>query len=199
MDKIITAMMLGSLVRSFPSEALPASAAVDVLLFSANLKAAFRCRLRSNNLLPLVKLWCESYGLTVQVDQDGFISVAKSVELAIRVLEVDRSQEPHEQTLGLLFGYPKCCCEFVGRIGESKIDYLAEQIRQWKFDGEYRLIDPTDYLAGTSLICHLPCSPVCSASLKIARSALQFVCQHRLESGFERWSNWLRFHPANPV
>lgn len=198
MDTITTAMMSGSLVRSFPSEALPASTAVDALHFSANLKAAFRCRLRAPNLLPLVMPWCELHGLAVRVDQDDFICVAKSVELATRVLEVDRSPEPHERTLGSLFGYPPCCCRFVERIGESNIDHLAEQIRQWKFDGEYRLIDPTDYLAGTSLICHLPCSPMCSASLEIARLALRFVDQHRLESGFERWSNWLRFYHANP-
>ena len=192
-------MMSGSLVRSFPREALPSSAAVDALQLSANLKSAFRCRLTALALFPFVRPWCELHGLAVRVDQDGFVCIARTIELASRVLEVDRSTEPHERMLGLLLGYPLCCAESVARAGESNIDILAEQIRQWRFDGEYRLIEPSGYLDGTSLICHLPCSPVCSASLVIARSALRFVNQHRFEPGFERWSNWLCLHDANPI
>lgn len=198
MDPVTAAVITGNMVRSFPCEALPASAAVDVLHLSANLKAAFRCRLRATNYLPLVMPWCELHGFAVRVDQDGYICVAKTAELANRILEVDRSSEPHEQTLGALFGYPSYCCQSVARIGESNIDHLEDQIRQWKFDGEYRLINPSDYLVGASLICHLPCSPVCSASLEIARLALRFVDHHRLEKGFERWSNWFSLSHANP-
>ncbi len=199
MDTITTTMMAGSLVGSIPCEALPASAAVDALHLSANLKSAFRCRLRVPTLFSLVKPWCELHGLVIRGDQDGFVCVARTMELATRVLEVDRSAEPHERMLGLLLSYPRCCAEFVALAGESNIDLLAEQIRQWRFDGEYRLIDPSGYLGGTSLICHLPCSPVCEASLVIARSALRFVNQHGLEPGFERWSNWLCLHHANPA
>jgi hypothetical protein len=191
MDTIATTMIAGRVVGSLPRNALPASAAVDALHLSANLKSAFRCRLTAPNLFPLVKAWCERHDLGVQGDQDGFVCVARTIELVIRVLEVDRSPEPHERTLGTLLGYPSCSCDFVANAGESNIDLLADQIRKWQFDGEYRLIDPSGYLDGNSLICHLPCSTRCSASLAIARSALLFVTEHRLEPGFERWSKWL--------
>ena len=166
---------------------------------SANLKSAFRCRLTDPSLFPLLKPWCKQHGLAVRVDRDGFVCVAKTIELATRLLEVDRSPQPHERILGLLLGYPLCCAEFVADAGESNIDALAAEIRQWAFAGEYRLIDPSSYLDGASLICHLPCSPRCSASLAIARGALLFAKRHRFEAGFERWSNWLCVHNANPI
>ena len=183
--------MAGSLVQSIPREALPASAAVDVLHLSANLKSAFRSRLTTPSLFSVVQLWCEQHCLAFRVDQDGFVCVARTIGLATRILRVDRSLEPHERELGSLLGYPTCCSELVACVGESSIDMLAEQVRGWQFVGEYRLIDPSGYLDGNSLICHLPCSPRCSDSLAIARSALIFANQHRFEPGFERWSNWL--------
>lgn len=190
MDTSAIAPKSGSLVRTIPREGLPPSAGVDALHLSAHLKSAFRSRLTAPAFVPLVKQWCERHGLAVRFDQDGFVCVARTMELADRILEVDRNPEPHERTLGLLLNYPHCCAEFVAHAGESNIDRLAEQIRNWMFAGEYGLIDPSGYLDGTSLICHLPCSPTCSASLEIARSALQFVNQYRLEPGFERWSTW---------
>jgi hypothetical protein len=198
MDTIRTTMMAGSMVRSIPRDALPASAGVDVLHLSANLKSAFRSRLATPNLCSVVEQWCEQHGLAFQVDQDGFVCVARTNVLAARLLEVDRSPEPHERTLGLLLGYPSCCCEYVANVGESNIDKLAEQMREWRFLGEYRLIDPTGYLRGSSLICHLPCSPCCTVSLTIARLALRFLNEHRHEPGFERWSNWLCENGGGP-
>ncbi len=197
MDTITTTVIARRLIRTIPREALPASAAVDALHMSANLKSAFRCRLTNPALFMQVNQWCEENDLAVQVDQEGFVCVARTIELATKILEVDRGVEPHELTLGLLLGYPSCCCEWVARVGESNIDGLSEQMREWLFVGEYRLIDPSGYLDGRSLICHLPCSPVCSASLAVARSALLFVDRHRLEPGFEQWSDWFCLHRAN--
>lgn len=179
------------LVQSMPCEAFPASAAVDVLHLAAGLKSAFRSRLSSVARLSSVQRWCEAHGLAVSIDEDGFVCVAETEDLARRVLEVDRSPEPHERTLGLMLGYPPCCCEFVERVGEAGIDMLAEQMRSWRFVGECRLIDPSDYLKGSSLICHLPCSPCCAPSLALTRAALLFLDQHRDELGFSRWRRWL--------
>jgi hypothetical protein len=191
MDATTTTMMGEGLVGSLPFEALPASAAVDALHLSAGLKTAFRCRLLDSVLFPLVKEWSEGHGLAARVDEDGFICVARTMELAVRVLELDRSREPHERALGLLLGYPSCCCEFVAHVGESNIDMVAAEMREWRFVGEYRLIDPSGYICGTSLICHLPCSRTCLPSLALARSALGYVNHHRLEPGFGRWGHWL--------
>jgi hypothetical protein len=124
------------------------------------------------------------------VDEDGFICIATNKELANRVLDIDRSPEAHEIQLGTLLGYPPCCCAVVANAGESNIDMLADQIHQWAFVGESKLIDPSGYLAGNSLICHLPCSPQCIHSLVIARSALLFVNRHRCAPEFMQWKRW---------
>jgi len=190
MDPKTTIIVAGSLVASMPQEALPASAAVDVLHFAAKLKTAFRSRLTTTAALESVQQWTDNHGLALNVDEDGFICIATNSDLAARVLEIDRSPEPHESLLGSLLGYPPCCCAFIAQAGESYIDMVAEQAHQWQFLGEYRLIDPSGYLDGDSLVCHLPCSPRCSQSLVIARSALQFVNRHRLMAGFEQWGKW---------
>lgn len=187
--------MPGGLVQSMPLDALPASAAVDTLHLAAGLKAAFRSRLVVSHLFAEVERWCRCYGLALRADHEDFICVARTDDLARRVLEVDRSTEPHERTLGLLLGYPSCCCEFVGRVGEANIDRLAEEIRGWEFTEDYRMTDPWGYLEGCSLICHLPCSPRCASSLAVARGALHFLKQHCQEPGFQRWSKWLGAEP----
>lgn len=190
MDSETENVVAESLVTSLPHEALPASAAVDALHLAVKLKHAFRSRLTTTAALTLVQQWAGKHGLAMSVDEDDFICVATNRELATRVLEVDRSPEPHELLLGSLLGYPPCCCAFVAQAGESNIDMLAEQIHRWQFEGDNRLIDPSGYLAGTSLICHLPCSPRCPQSLVIARSALQFITRHRRSTGFEQWNRW---------
>jgi hypothetical protein len=99
--------------------------------------------------------------------------------------------DPHEARLGRLLGYPSCCCGFVADRGEDRIDELAAEVALWKFEGDFILIDPRHYLAGSSLVCHLPCSPTCGRSLALARAALCLIRVHQDSVFFRRWAAWL--------
>jgi len=143
------------------------------------------------NGLTEVAAWCQQYGLVLQADSEGYICIASTAELADLVLLVDRSVEPHERQLGKLLGYPVCCCNFVAALGEANIDWLAPEIANWLFVGRFRRIDPTGYLKGKSLICHLPCSPQCRASLNLAEKALDFIKANSEDPIFEPWLAWI--------
>ncbi len=141
--------------------------------------------------IGLAKLaaWCEQYSFAFKVDDEGYVCVARDIYLASIILSVAQSFEPHELRLGSLLGYPSCCCNFVSVIGEANIDTLAVEVATWSFVGRFRLINPSGYLDGKSLICHLPCSPECSASLRIAEQALNFI-EANYEPILSPWLFW---------
>lgn len=175
--------------RALPHDLLPASTRVDFLHLLAVGKPALRVKVAELVLQPL-RRWSAAYGYGYAVDDDGYCCVATSEVLARHVLEVDRRVEPHEVELGLLLGYPRCCCEMIAQVGESRIDEQVVVVAGWDFEGPFRLIDPSGYRRGASLVCHLPCTPTCKASLRLARRAARFLRRRLSEGDFVTWSGW---------
>jgi hypothetical protein len=174
---------------ALPHELLPLSARVDFLHLLGLEKPAVRTNVREQ-AMPALRRWCVRYGYGWNADEEGYCSVASSMGLARFVLEVDRRVEPHEMELGLLLGYPRCCCEAIARVGESRIDARAAVVAKWPFQGRFRLIDPSGYRQGSSLICHLPCRADCVASLEIAERALRFLRPRLVQLAFASWKRW---------
>lgn len=175
---------------ALPRARLPASAGVDFLHLVALQKPAVRIKLPGPASLSTVASWCAEHGYAWDSDADGFCCVAASRQLAERVLEVDRRTDAHEMELGQLLGYPACCCEAVARVGESRIDAQAKAVAAWTFEGQFQLIDPSGYTQGASLVCHLPCSPACTATLELAVRAGQFLKSRLDHPDFQSWSRW---------
>lgn len=178
-------------MRFLPVDFLPNSARVDFLHFLACDKPAIRTKLVHVYAKPYLEDWCRSCGFILRVDSESFACVARDVKVAEEILNLDQSREPHEQLLGLLLGYPKCCSDFIASIGESGIDVIEQQITQWNFSGDFKLINPSNYLTGTSLICHLPCSSSCQPSLDLANRAIDFIKEYKDESCLAPWLIWV--------
>lgn len=183
------------LLEHLPSKLLPESAWVDFLNFCACNKPVVRTKLMNVAGINELNSWCANYDLFMVVDNDLYVCISFDKSSAITVLNVDRSTKPHTYQLGLLLGYPECCCAYVDSIGESKIDELAIQISTWDFLGKYKIIDPSGYLNGQSLISHLPCSPNCHLSLELAHRSLMFLVaqQEKNRSFCKRWETWIAF------
>jgi hypothetical protein len=174
---------------ALPHDALPLSAGVDFLHMIACGKPAVRFKVSEYGSTSIAR-WSAANGYACRVDEAGFCCVAPTSLLAEHVLEVDRRSEPHEMELGLLLGYPRCCCEAVAAVGESAIDDHAAIVAAWPFAGRFQSINPAEYRKGTSLICHLPCSPKCAPSLEIASRAAGFLRGRLKRVPFDRWSCW---------
>jgi hypothetical protein len=189
MKSLETTACAVAIFAALPREKLSASACVDFLHLVALDKPAVRIKVPESEFHDLVH-WCMQYGYGWSSDAEGFLCVARSKLIANRVLEVDQGTEPHELDLGLLLGYPSCCCEAVAEMGESRIDEYAVAAAKWDFHGRFRLIDPSGYTQGASLICHLPCSPHCEASLNIAIRAVGFLRGRLEHPAFASWMRW---------
>jgi hypothetical protein len=87
-------------------------------------------------------------------------------------------------------GYPPCCCTAIATAGESAIDDCAAIAADWNYSGCYRMINPAAYRAGGSLICHVPCSPTCDASLSLATRAWSVARQNLHRPRFSLWRLW---------
>lgn len=178
-----------SVFGTIPHDLLPASARVDFLHLLAAGKPAVRVKVTEAAVEPLAR-WAAAHGYGCAADEDGYCCVAGNHAFARHVLEVDQRAEPHELELGLLLGYPQCCCETIAALGESQIDAQAVVVAGWEFTGPFRLIDPSGYRRGASLLSHLPCTPECRASLRLARRAARFLRRHFGEPAFESWVGW---------
>ena len=178
-------------MRSLPLSLLPTSARVDFLHFLACNKPAVRTKFFHAYAKSHLEDWCNSYGLFIHVDSESFVCIAREPELAEQILDIDQSYEPHEKLVGLLLGYPECCSDFIASIGESNIDHIEQEIIQWNFSEEFKRINPSNYLIGTSLICHLPCSSNCQHSLDLANQALDFINRYRDEGCLAPWLIWV--------
>jgi hypothetical protein len=176
---------------ALPRELLPASSLVDFLHLVALGKPAVRVKIQGAALNRLAE-WCERYDYKWVADMEGFCCVAYSKLMAEQVLTVDRCAGPHELDLGLLLGYPLCCCKAIAALGESRIDEHALDMSSWEFQGSFRLIDPSGYTEGASLVCHLPCSRYCEPSLEIAICAGRFLRRCLDHPAFASWSHWAR-------
>ncbi len=176
---------------SLPFDLLPNSSYIDFLQFIACDKPAIRIHLQNQHSIKKLVQWCFSHKYAIKVDIDRYACIARNISLVETILEVDQNPKPHEHILGLLLGYPECCSKFVARIGENNIDQLDKQVAYWTFSRKFRYIDPTHYLDGTSLICHVPCSNTCLASLDIALNALRFIQAHLAIPALTPWHYWL--------
>lgn len=168
-------------LRSLPLGLLRPSALVDFILLFVCEKPAVRLIVKSEESLESLQRWCNRWRFDFSSEEDGFACVGVERGSAARVLDIDRRAEAHEMELGLILGYPRCCCERVASVGESNIDSHALVIAGWPFGGDYRRINPAGYRSGLALVSHLPCSPVCDASLAIANGARGFVLEHARE------------------
>ena len=169
-------------LRALPWELLRPSALVDFVQLLACRKPAVRLLVKGEGerrLVESLSRWCRETGLDFASDGEGYACVAGRKGGAAGVLAMDGRAEAHELELGLALGYPHCCCERVARLGESAIDEYAGEVAKWTFAGPYRRIDPSGYRRGLSLICHLPCSATCDASLVIANKAREFLLGHK--------------------
>ncbi|MDW8243037.1 MAG: hypothetical protein RMJ88_07475 [Thermogemmata sp.] len=179
------------LILSLPLDCLPCSALVDVLHLAAGLKKVMRTKLLNGADETTVISWCTAHSLVGMCDEERYVFIGKTRDAVLQALAIDKSQTPHEMQFGTLLGYPSCCCEAVARIGEAAIDDYAKTVAHWMFPGEYILINPRGYTQGQSLICHLPCSPICEQSLTMAKQALVFL-QDKPKL-LKKWSDQISF------
>lgn len=181
-------------VRAFESlqPGLTPSSYVDFLLLLGGLKPTIRLHVTEPRAQHAIVSWGEVHGYSSTSNPSGYICIAKTQDAALRLQELDDSHEAHEYELGLLLGYPPCCCRKAAEVGESNLDEWEENMSQ---DAAFRrtpncLIDPRGYTKGSSLISHIPCSAQCEASLSIAKPALRIVLCQKDNYHFVRWSRW---------
>lgn len=145
---------------------LPPSAITDITLVLRGDKPAARVSvgLRGSEL----RRWSRRLGLFTSVDGDGFAAISRNPMTARRVIDLDRRPGRHTLALGSMLGYPPCCCRAAARVGDEGIDRQHELLSARRFHGRFRAIDPSGYSEGGSRISHVPCSPRCLPSLRMA-------------------------------
>lgn len=148
---------------------------VDALHLAAGLKRVLRTKLSDLAGWCHVLDWCTTNNLVGTLDKDGYVVVGWTESVVHRAMSLDVSSQPHEMDFGTLLGYPACCCKAIAQVGEAAIDDYADRASKWPYDGEYALINPSQYTHGLALICHVPCSPNCRQSLILAKQALAFL------------------------
>lgn len=149
------------------------SAAVDVAQLWFGVRPAIRTELRSSVGAGIVFRWARRYKFFCALDEDQFLVLSRDSHLPRTLLAMDRSLGNHTYRFGMELGYPRCCCVKAAEVGESQLDEWASRWRVDLLRGVFRLIDPSDYVDGRALISHIPCSPRCQASLKMARMLLR--------------------------
>ena len=167
------------------------STKIDFLHFVYCDKPAVRLVIDSALEKSTISEWCEQNNKSLVIDRHNYACVANTAEYAIKLLELDAEAPAHEYELGILLGYPECCCEFIASVGEDKIDLLEEKTRDWNFTKEFELIRPNGYRDGSALICHIPCSERCKPSLEQAKCALSVLTSHREVVRDSNWKKWL--------
>lgn len=159
--------MIGS--AALPSWMRP-SAEVDLAQLLRSIRPAMRSQVAGRLNRLEVRAWARRTGLFAVFDKDGFFSLSKSASSARRVLRIDARPGRHTAALGRALGYPPCCCLAAARRRDEGLDEWARAMSSRRFVGLFRLIDPNGYVAGSSNISHVPCSPCCSASLRMGRA-----------------------------
>lgn len=145
---------------------LPPSAVTDVTLVLRGHKPAARVSVgpRGGDL----RRWARRQGLFTSVDAEGFAAISRDAATARRVIDLDRRPGRHTLALGTMLGYPPCCSRAAARVGDEGIDRQHAAIATRRFYGRFLAIDPSGYADGSSRICHVPCSPRCLPSLRMA-------------------------------
>jgi hypothetical protein len=145
---------------------LPPSAVTDVTLVLHGHKPAARVSVGGRG--GELRRWARRHGLFTSVDADGFAAISRDPATARRAIDLDRRPGRHTLALGTMLGYPPCCSRAAARVGDEGIDRRHEAITTRRFHGRFRAIDPSGYLEGGSRISHVPCSPRCLPSLRMA-------------------------------
>jgi hypothetical protein len=127
-------------------------------------------------------------GFYPMLDDKGFLFISREKLLSERLMRLDNSSIPHAIEFGRLLGYPECCVQYIGSIGENEIDRIAENYKISDFKGLFSLIDITRYLQGIALISHVPCSVTCKSSLNTALSTYAFIMENHRLKGFHNWA-----------
>lgn len=169
-------------------EHLPLSSNIDFLLLLIGLKPSLRIGPISLVKCKEVCDWGDAFGFYTKIDNEGyvFLSIIQNVDL---LMSIDQSLENHCVKFGLLLGYPECCSKSIGNIGEEHIDeYEKNIVFNWSFEGKYHLINPKNHFEGGALISHIPCSPTCEYSYKIAKSCFRIIKSHRGSPSFKKWA-----------
>ena len=166
---------------------------VDLLLFLIKEKKAVRLGANSIETYNEMSHWCKQEKYKYVISSSGLMYIAKHSWLAQLVRIVDDATFPHAFLLGKLLGYPSCCSIKAHRLGEQLIDkWENDLVQSGEFVGEYRLINPSGYLQGTSLISHVPCKCSCRKSLRIAKKMLYVIRQNSEKDSFSRWKMWMK-------
>lgn len=169
-----------------PWSDLPPSFRVDLLQLLSGSRPAIRSHVGETAREGL-RAWCTASGLDFAAD-GPWVGLSTEVGRAARILQVDASPAPHEVDLGLLLGYPPCCCEQAALVGESQIDRYAQHVASWPLRGGYALLDISRYSEGLALISHLPCSPTCQPSREIALQSVAWLAKQQGTS--EPYRSW---------
>ncbi len=173
-----------------PWNSLPLSARVDLLGLLSGVRPAIRLTHGFSDEVPeTIAVWAVESGLGSASDDEHTVISAEG-PYARLVLEWDRATVPHEGELGSLLGYPACCTQAIGAIGERHIDAAASRAAGWEFDGEFQLIDVAQYGEGLALLSHVPCSPRCQASLGQALAIRSFLAIAPVGRPGEPWGTW---------
>ena len=149
---------------------------VDMLLLINGDKPCARLGQNNHEVYEKINCWCKKNKYYGFVSNANLFYVSKFRVLAKITQLMDDSSFNHTFILGLLLGYPVCCCKKIADVKEENIDTFEEQfINSGIFEKPYDIISPEGYRQGTSLISHIPCSCTCRKSLKIAAHSLQIV------------------------
>jgi hypothetical protein len=162
-----------------------ASAEVDLDQLQCSIRPAIRSQVRGRLDRSEIRRWARRAGLFAVVEKDGFFSMSRNASSARRVLRMDARPGRHTNALGRALGYPFCCCLAAAHRKEEGLDDWARAMSSRRFVGLFRLIDPKGYIAGRANISHVPCSPRCLASLRMARA---LSSEANRERGRKEWS-----------
>jgi hypothetical protein len=167
---------------ALPMLNLRPSTVIDFLVWCATDKPALRSQLLNHPDAVPVREWARLRGASFALDDAGFFCIARHAP-AEALLNLDRGAGRHEYQFGIMLGYPPCCASAIADAGEREIDHRSFLASHWYFEPPYHLISPAGYLNGAALISHVPCSPSCAASLRIAETVRDYViarprCNH---------------------
>jgi len=189
MGLLVSQNELEEIWNKIPWDILPLSAKADFCLFIARIKPALRTQVKEGKKSQHSLKSIRALGYHSILDENGFLVISRDSSLSKTIIEVDQSPLPHAAYLGRLLGYPECCANFIERVGESRIDKVAEEYKKNNFRGLFSLLDISQYLKGISLISHVPCSYECNPSLTNALFIRSFIKGNKNVSGFTEWAS----------
>lgn len=163
------------------------SAQVDMAQLLCAIRPAIRSQVTDRVDRTELRRWARRAGLYAVVDREGFFAFSRHPDSARRVLRIDAQPRQHVIALGRALGYPICCCRAAARRKESGLDAWAEALSSRRFIGLFRLIQPRGYLTGSSRISHVPCSPRCAASLRMAQALVVEEGGSHVKLSQRRW------------